>query len=125
MPSRLWLAAAFVVALGPSPARAETDLIAVRLDQAMIADVTMLFDGHRQLGFGQTNLIAIAATGSIPGPTGENRAGPAERRSPMRAIPNACRRFKLCDDKSFAEAGGQITARDVYATGRAASAPAK
>jgi hypothetical protein len=59
MPSRLWLAAAFVLAFGLSPARAETDLIAVTLDQAkiaklpagattliignpMIADVTML-----------------------------------------------------------------------------------
>jgi hypothetical protein len=59
MSSRLWLAAAFVLAFGASPARAETDLIAVTLDQAkiaklpagattliignpMIADVTML-----------------------------------------------------------------------------------
>jgi len=37
MSSRLWLAAAFVLAFGASPARAETDLIAVTLDQAKIA----------------------------------------------------------------------------------------
>jgi len=59
MPSRLWLAVAFVIAFGASPARAEADVIAVTLDQAkiaklpsgaaaliignpMIADVTML-----------------------------------------------------------------------------------
>jgi hypothetical protein len=77
MPSRLWLAAAFVLAFGPSPARAETDLIAFRLDQAKIAKL---------LG-GTTTLII---------------------------------------GKSFAEAGGEITARDGYATGGgAAAAPAK
>ena len=37
MPSRLWRVAAFVLAFGPSPARAEADLIAVTLDQAKIA----------------------------------------------------------------------------------------
>ena len=37
MSSRLWRAAAFVLAFGASPARAETDLIAVTLDQAKIA----------------------------------------------------------------------------------------
>ena len=59
MSSRLWLAVAFVIASGASPARAETSMIAVTLDQAkivklapgaatlivgnpMIADVTML-----------------------------------------------------------------------------------
>ena len=86
MPSRLWLAAAFVLAFGPSPSRAETDLIAVTLDQAkiaklpagattliignpMIADVTMLKNNNSMVitgkGFGQTNLIAIDAGGSI------------------------------------------------------------
>ena len=86
MPSRLWLAAAFVLAFGPSPAHAETDLIAVTLDQAkiaklpagattliignpMIADVTMLKNNNSMVitgkGFGQTNLIAIDAAGSI------------------------------------------------------------
>ena len=34
MSSRLWLAVAFVLAAGASPARAATDVIAVTLDQA-------------------------------------------------------------------------------------------
>jgi Flp pilus assembly secretin CpaC len=63
MSSRLWLAVAFVLASGASPARAETSMIAVILDQAkiarlpeatatlivgnpMIADVTMLKNGN-------------------------------------------------------------------------------
>ena len=37
MSSRLWLAVAFVVASGASPARAETSMIPVTLDQAQIA----------------------------------------------------------------------------------------
>ena len=37
MSSRLWLAVAFVLASGASPARAETSMIAVTLDQAKIA----------------------------------------------------------------------------------------
>ena len=37
MSSRLWLAVAFVLASGASPARAETSMIAVILDQAKIA----------------------------------------------------------------------------------------
>ena len=86
MPSRLWLVIAFVLAFGAPPARAETDLIAVTLDQAkiaklppgattliignpMIADVTMLKNNNSMVitgkGFGQTNLIAIDAEGSI------------------------------------------------------------
>src|SRR5580700_4969514 len=86
MSSRLWLAVAFVLASGASPARAETSMIAVILDQAkvarlpeatatliignpMIADVTMLKNNNSMVitgkGFGQTNLIAIDATGSI------------------------------------------------------------
>ena len=36
MPSRLWLAVAFVLAFGASPARAETDLIAVVRDQGFV-----------------------------------------------------------------------------------------
>jgi Pilus formation protein N terminal region len=63
MSSRLWLAVAVVLASGASPARAETPMIAVTLDQAkvarlphgtatlivgnpMIADVTMLKNGN-------------------------------------------------------------------------------
>jgi Flp pilus assembly secretin CpaC len=84
--SRLWLAVAFVLAAGASPARAATDVIAVTLDQAkiarlprgaatlivgnpMIADVTMLKNNNTMVitgkGFGQTNLIAIDAAGSL------------------------------------------------------------
>jgi Flp pilus assembly secretin CpaC len=86
MSSRLWLAAAFVLASGASPARAETSMIAVTLDQAkiarlpqgtatlivgnpMIADVTMLKNNNTMIitgkGFGQTNLIAIDGAGSL------------------------------------------------------------
>jgi hypothetical protein len=63
MPSRVWLAVAFVLAFGASPARAETGVIPVTLDQAkiarlpagaatliignpMIAEVTMLKDSR-------------------------------------------------------------------------------
>src|SRR5208282_3629143 len=98
MSSRLWLAAAFVLAFGASPARAETDLIAVTLDQAkiaklpagattliignpMIADVTMLKNNNSMVttgkGFGQTNLIAIDAGGSI---IEESRSGSCRRK---------------------------------------------
>ena len=107
MSSRLWLAVAFVLAAGASPARAETDMIAVTLDQAkiarlpqgtatlivgnpMIADVTMLKNNNTMVitgkGFGQTNLIAIDGDGSlieeqqIQVVPVENRAGPAERK---------------------------------------------
>ena len=86
MSSRLWLAVAFVLASGASPARAETSMIAVTLDQAkiarlpqgtatlivgnpMIADVTMLKNNNTMVitgkGFGQTNLIAIDGDGSL------------------------------------------------------------
>ena len=86
MSSRLWLAVAFVLASGASPARAETSMIAVTLDQAkiarlpqgtatlivgnpMIADVTMLKNNNTMVitgkGFGQTNLIAIDGAGSL------------------------------------------------------------
>ena len=86
MSSRLWLAAAFVLAYGLTPARAEANLISVTLDQAkieklpagattliignpMIADVTMLKNNNSMVitgnGFGQTNLIAIDGGGSI------------------------------------------------------------
>ena len=86
MSSRLWLAVAFVLAAGASPARAETRTIAVTLDQAkvarlphgtatlivgnpMIADVTMLKNNNTMVitgkGFGQTNLIAIDGDGSL------------------------------------------------------------
>src|SRR5580658_11175712 len=88
MLSRVSLAVAFVLVFGAAPARPETStgVIAVTLDQAkiarlpagaatliignpMIADVTMLKNNNSMVitgkGFGQTNLIAIDATGSI------------------------------------------------------------
>ena len=95
MSSRLWLAAAFVIAFGASPARAETDLIAVTLDQAkiaklpagattlvignpMIADVTMLKNNNSMVitgkGFGQTNLIAINGEGEFSPRSNSRRA---------------------------------------------------
>ena len=86
MSSRFWLALAFVLAFGASPARAESTPIAVTLDQAkiahlpqgaatlivgnpMIADVTMLKNNDTMIitgkGFGQTNLIAIDGAGKL------------------------------------------------------------
>ena len=88
MPSRLWLAAAFVIAFGAESARAETssNVLAVTLDQAkvaklppgtttliignpMIADVTMLKASGAMVvtgkGYGETNLIARDSNGSV------------------------------------------------------------
>ena len=90
MLSRVWLALAFAVAFGASPAlaasRPESDLLKVTLDQAkvarlppgtstliignpMIADVTMLKSNGSMVitgkGFGRTNLIAIDADGAV------------------------------------------------------------
>ena len=124
MSSRLWLAAAFVLAFGASPARAETDLIAVTLDQAkiaklpagattliignpMIADVAMLKNNNSMVitgkGFGQTNLIALDAGDRS---SRKSRSGSCRRKpcwscragapgSRTPAIPNACRRCSL------------------------------
>ncbi len=90
MSSRLWLAVAFVLAAGASPARAEADnsgdVISVTVDQAELirlpkeattvivgnptfADVTLL-KNHNLVditgkGFGETNFIAIDAAGSV------------------------------------------------------------
>ena len=149
MSSRLWLAAAFVLAFGASPARAETNLIAVTLDQAkiarlpagattliignpMIADVTMLKNNNSMVitgkGFGQTNLIAIDAAGSIIEEK-QVRVLPAKT---VLVLQNGTSRVSYAcnpecmptvqlgdDDKSFAEAGGQITTRNGYAAGGA------
>jgi len=155
MPSRLWLAVAFVLAFGASPARAETDLIAVTLDQAkiarlpagaatliignpMIADVTMLKNNNSMVitgkGFGQTNLIAIDATGSIIEEKQVRVLPPrtvlvvqrGESRVSYACNPECMPTVQLGDDdKSFAEAGGQITTRNGYAAGAAGPAPTK
>ena len=151
MSSRLWLAAAFVLAFGASPARAETDLIAVTLDQAkiaklpagattliignpMIADVTMLKNNNSMVitgkGFGQTNLIAIDAGGSIIEEK-QVRVLPAKT---VLVLQNGTSRISYAcnpecmptvqlgdDDKMFSEAGGQISTRNSYAAGAAAA----
>ena len=88
MSSRLWLAAAFVIAFGAEPTHAEasSDVISVTLDQAkvaklppgtstliignpMIADVTMLKTGDSMVitakSFGETNVIALGPGGSV------------------------------------------------------------
>ena len=150
MPSRLWLVIAFVLAFGAPPARAETDLIAVTLDQAkiarlpagaatliignpMIADVTMLKNNNSMVitgkGFGQTNLIAIDAAGSI---IEEKQVRVVPARTVLILQNGTSRISYACnpecmptvqlgdDDKSFAEAGGQITTRNGYAAGGAA-----
>jgi Pilus formation protein N terminal region len=150
MSSRLWLAVAFVVAAGASPARAATDLIAVTLDQAkivrlppgastlivgnpMIADVTMLKNNNTMVitgkGFGQTNLIAIDGAGSLIEEQ-EIEVLPSKGlvvlQSGSSRMSYACN--PVCmptvqlgdDDKMFNEAGTQISTRNGYATGSTA-----
>jgi len=147
MSSRLWLAVAFVLAAGASPARAATDVIAVTLDQAkiarlphgaatlivgnpMIADVTMLKNNNTMVitgkGFGQTNLIAIDAAGSLLEEQ-EIEVLPSKGlvvlQSGSSRMSYACN--PVCmptlqlgdDDKTFTEAGTQISTRNGYATG--------
>jgi Pilus formation protein N terminal region len=152
MPSRLWRVAAFVLAFGPSPARAEADLIAVTLDQAkiarlptgatplivgnpMIADVTMLKNNNSMVitgkGFGQTNLIAIDAGGLII----EERQVRVLPARTVLVLQNGTSRVSYAcnpecmptvqlgdDDKSFKDAGEQISSRNGYAAGGPATA---
>ena len=147
MSSRLWLAVAFVLAAGASPARAETDVIAVILDQAkiarlpegastlivgnpMIADVTMLKNNNTMVitgkGFGQTNLIAVDASGSLieeeqirvlPSKTLVVLQSGSSRMS-YACNPDCMPTVQLGDDdKIFTEAGTQISTRNGYASG--------
>jgi hypothetical protein len=156
MLSRVSLAIAFVLAFGASPAIPETStgVIAVTLDQAkiarlpagatsliignpMIADVTMLKNNNSMVitgkGFGQTNLIAIDAAGSILEEK-QVRVLPAKT---VLVLQNGSSRISYAcnpecmptvqlgdDDKTFTEAGGQISTRNGYAAGGAGS-PAK
>ena len=147
MPSRLWLAAAFVLAFGASPARAETDVIAVTLDQAkiaklpagattliignpMIADVTMLKNNNSMVitgkGFGQTNLIAIDPAGSIIEEKQVRVLPPktvlvvqrGDSRVSYACNPECMPTVQLGDDdKNFKDAGEQISSRNGYAGG--------
>ena len=147
MSSRLWLAVAFVLAAGASPARAATDVIAVTLDQAkiarlprgaatlivgnpMIADVTMLKNNNTMVitgkGFGQTNLIAIDAAGSL---LEEQEIEVLPSKGLVVLQSGSSRMSYSCnpvcmptvqlgdDDKMFTEAGTQISTRNGYATG--------
>jgi hypothetical protein len=147
---RLWLAVALVLAAGASPARAETGMLAVTLDQAkidrlprgattlivgnpMIADVTMLKNNNTMVitgkGFGQTNLIAIDAQGSIIEDR-QIRVVPSKAlvvlqsggsRMSYACNPDCMPTLQLGDDdKTFTETGTQISTRNGYATGAAA-----
>ena len=151
MSSRLWLAVAFVLASGASPARADTSTIAVVLDQAkiarlpqgtatlivgnpMIADVTMLKNNNTMVitgkGFGQTNLIAIDASGSLieeqqirvlPSKTLVVLQSGSSRMS-YACNPDCMPTVQLGDDdKIFTEAGTQISTRNGYASGGGAA----
>ncbi|HXE25738.1 MAG TPA: pilus assembly protein N-terminal domain-containing protein [Roseiarcus sp.] len=152
MPSRLWLAAAFLVAAGATPARAGTGVIAVTLDQAkvaqlpqdtatlivgnpMIADVTMLKNNNAMVitgkGYGQTNLIAIDAAGSV---IDERQVQVRPSKSVLVLQSGSSRMSYACnpdcmpsvqlgdDDKAFKDEGDQISARNGYAAGGAATA---
>ncbi len=152
MSSRLWLAVAFILAAGASPARAETGMIAVTLDQAriaqlpqgtttlivgnpMIADVTMLKNNNTMIitgkGFGQTNLIAIDAAGSLIEES-QIEVLPAKT---LLVLQNGSSRISyacnpVCmptvqlgdDDKAFKETGEQMSTRNGYATGSGSAA---
>ena len=151
MSSRLWLAVAFVVASGASPARAETTTIAVILDQAkiarlpeatatlivgnpMIADVTMLKNNNTMIitakGFGETNLIAIDGAGSVIEEE-QIQVVPAKT---VLVLQNGSSRISYAcnpacmptvqlgdDDKIFKDTGEQISTRNGYAAGGAAA----
>jgi hypothetical protein len=153
--SRLWLAAAFVVAAGVTPTHAANDLISVTLDQAriakvpsgastiilgnpMIADVTLLKDTNAMVitgkGFGQTNIIAIDSTGAVLQEQ-QLRVVPAKSvvvlqngasRISYACNPDCMPTVQLGDDqKSFEEAGNQITTRNGFAgAGASANGPA-
>ncbi len=146
---------AFVLAFVPSPAISQTSntLIAVTLDQAkiaklpsgattliignpMIADVTMLKNNNSMVitakGFGQTNLIAIDAEGSVI-EEAQVRVLPAKT---VLVLQNGSSRISYAcnpecmptvqlgdDDKMFTEAGGQISTRNSYAAGGAGTTP--
>jgi hypothetical protein len=152
MPSRLWLAVAFVLASGATPARAETSMIAVTLDQAkiarlpegtttlivgnpMIADVTMLKESNTMVitgkGFGQTNMIAIDAAGSL---IEEEQIQVLPARTVLLLQNGSSRISYACnptcmptvqlgdDDKTFKDAGEQMSTRNGYAAGSGVAA---
>jgi hypothetical protein len=147
MSSRLWLAVAFVLAFGASPARAETSTISVTLDQAkiaqlpegtttlivgnpMIADVTMLKNKNTMIitgkGYGETNMIAVGADGSLI----EERQIQVLPAKTLLVLQNGGSRISYAcnpacmptvqlgdDDKTFKDAGEQMSTRNGYAAG--------
>jgi hypothetical protein len=147
MSSRLWLAVAFVLAFGASPARAETSMIAVTLDQAkivklprgtatlivgnpMIADVTMLKNSNSMIitgkGYGETNMVALGADGSIIYEEQLQVVSAktvlilqsGDSRVSYACNPNCMPTVQLGDDKDhFEKAGAEITLRDGLAQG--------
>jgi hypothetical protein len=147
MSSRLWLAVAFVLASGASPARADTDVIEVTLDQAkivklphdaatlivgnpMIADVTMLKNNNTMIitgkGYGATNMIAVGADGSIISEKQLQVVSAktvlilqsGDSRVSYACSPNCMPTVQLGDDKDhFEKAGAEITLRDGLAQG--------
>ena len=152
MSSRLWLAVAFVLASGASPARADTSTIAVVLDQAkiarlpkgtatlivgnpMIADVTMLKNNNTMVitgrSFGQTNLIAIDASGTL---IEESQIQVLPSKAVLVLQSGSSRISYACDptcmptvqlgddDKTFKDVGDQMTTRNGYAVGSGAAA---
>jgi hypothetical protein len=151
MSSRLWLAVAFVLASGASPARADTSMIAVILDQAkiarlpqatatlivgnpMIADVTMLKNNNTMIitgkGFGQTNLIAIDGAGSL---IEEEQIQVLPSKTLLVLQSGSSRISYACDptcmptvqlgdeDKTFKEVGEQMSTRNGYAASSSAA----
>jgi hypothetical protein len=152
MSSRVWLAVAFVLAAGASPARADVGVIAVTLDQAkiarlpqgaatlivgnpMIADVTMLKNNNTMVitgkGYGETNMIAIGADGSLIEEQ-QIRVLPSKAlvvlQSGNSRVSYACNPDCMPtvqlgdDDKTFTEAGTQISTRNGYASGASGTA---
>ena len=152
MSARASLAIAFFLAFGASPTHAEkpSDVLAVTLDQAkiaklppgtatliignpMIADVTMLKSSESMVitgkGFGDTNLIAVDAEGSVIYER-QLRVLPAKtvvvlQNGPSRVSyacnPDCMPTVQLGDDtKNFTDVGTQISTRNGYATGVAA-----
>ena len=152
MSSRLWLAVAFVLASGASPARAETSTVAVTLDQAkiarlpegtttlivgnpMIADVTMLKNNNTMIitgkGYGETNMIAVGADGSLI----EERQIEVLPAKTVLVLQNGSSRISYAcnpacmptvqlgdDDKTFKDAGEQMSTRNGYAAGASGTA---
>jgi Flp pilus assembly secretin CpaC len=149
----LAFAVAFCATPAGADTRAESEVLKVTLDQAkiaklppgtstliignpMIADVTMLKNNGSMVitgkGFGRTNLIAIGADGAIlneqqlvvlPAKSVVVLQSGASRVS-YACDPDCMPAVQLGDDpKTFAEAGGEISARNGFAAGAAGPGP--